>query len=115
MKSKKIFITYGTKDFHLQKKHLINLAENSKFFDHCISYGPKDLSASFTNRHKNILKQKKGGGFWIWKYEGTPAERARGLAVGIFSGCFPFFGFHHVVNNFVTVKVLKMRMIPGCH
>ncbi len=69
MKSKKIFITYGTKDFHLQKKHLINLAENSKFFDHCISYGPKDLSASFTNRHKNILKQKKGGGFWIWKYE----------------------------------------------
>ncbi len=69
MKSKKIFITYGTKKFRLQKKHIINLAENSNFFDYCIPYAPKDLSLSFVNRHKNILDQKKGGGFWIWKYQ----------------------------------------------
>ncbi len=28
----------------------------------------------------------------LWAFEGTPAERARGIAVGVFSGCFPFFG-----------------------
>ena len=69
MKPKKVFITYGTKDFYLQKKHLINLAEKSDFFDYCISYSPQDLNSSFTNRHKDILEQKKGGGFWIWKYQ----------------------------------------------
>ena len=29
---------------------------------------------------------------WLWQQEGTPSERARGLAAGVFSGCFPFFG-----------------------
>ncbi len=30
--------------------------------------------------------------------EGTPAQRARGLAVGVFSGCFPFFGFQTIIG-----------------
>ena len=29
---------------------------------------------------------------WLWQQEGTPAQRARGLAAGVFCGCFPFFG-----------------------
>ena len=29
---------------------------------------------------------------WIWQQEGSPGQRARGLAAGIFCGCFPFFG-----------------------
>ena len=29
---------------------------------------------------------------WLWNVEGTSGQRARGFAVGIFSGCFPFFG-----------------------
>ena len=36
--------------------------------------------------------------FWIWKQDGTPAERARGVAVGIFSGCFPFFGLQSLIG-----------------
>ena len=28
---------------------------------------------------------------WIWQQEGTPGQRARGLAAGVFCGCFPFF------------------------
>ncbi len=69
MKPKKVFITYGTKNFNLQKKHLINLAKKSEFFDYCISYSPQNLNSSFIDRHKNVLEQKKGGGFWIWKYQ----------------------------------------------
>ncbi len=34
----------------------------------------------------------------ILKQEGTPAKRARGVAVGIFSGCFPFFGFQSLIG-----------------
>ncbi len=35
---------------------------------------------------------------WIWEHDGTPAERARGVAVGIFSGCFPFFGMQSMLG-----------------
>jgi len=28
----------------------------------------------------------------FWEQEGLPGERARGFAVGVFSGCFPLFG-----------------------
>ena len=35
---------------------------------------------------------------WVWKQDGTPAERARGIAVGIFSGCFPFFGLQSLIG-----------------
>jgi len=69
MTPKRIFITYGTKNFDLQKKHIINLAKSSNFFDECISYGPNDLQKSFVQKHENILRLEKGAGFWIWKYQ----------------------------------------------
>ncbi len=30
---------------------------------------------------------------WLWQQEGSPGMRARGVAAGVFCGCFPFFGF----------------------
>ena len=35
---------------------------------------------------------------WIWQQEGTPEQRARGLAAGIFCGCFPIFGLQTLVG-----------------
>tara|TARA_B100000700_G_C14816706_1_gene747875 strand:+ start:32 stop:490 length:459 start_codon:yes stop_codon:yes gene_type:complete len=35
---------------------------------------------------------------WLWQQEGTPAQRARGIAVGVFSGCFPLFGFQTILG-----------------
>ncbi len=35
---------------------------------------------------------------WLWHQEGTPGQRARGLAIGVFSGCFPLFGFQTVLG-----------------
>ena len=40
----------------------------------------------------NLFKRFRRFLFWLWQQEGTPAQRARGIAVGVFSGCFPFFG-----------------------
>ena len=35
---------------------------------------------------------------WIWQQEGSPGQRARGLAAGIFCGCFPFFGLQTLLG-----------------
>ena len=35
---------------------------------------------------------------WLLAQEGTPGQRARGLAAGVFCGCFPFFGLQIVVS-----------------
>ena len=35
---------------------------------------------------------------WLWKQEGTPCQRARGLAAGVFCGCYPFFGLQMVLS-----------------
>tara|TARA_B100001029_G_C15063999_1_gene461626 strand:- start:10804 stop:11652 length:849 start_codon:yes stop_codon:yes gene_type:complete len=69
MNQKKYFITYGSKDYSLQKKHLINLVKKSEYFDEYVSYGPKDLSKEFKQKYHEILKADRGGGYWIWKHE----------------------------------------------
>lgn len=63
------FITYGTKDYALQKKHIINLAEQSGFFDESFAYGPEDIDKNFYTQHNTIFKYAKGGGYWIWKVQ----------------------------------------------
>ena len=45
-----------------------------------------------------LIQRVKKSFFWIWKQEGTPGERARGVAVGIFSGSFPFFGLQSLMG-----------------
>ena len=38
------------------------------------------------------------GVLWLWRQEGTPGQRARGLAAGVFCGCYPFFGLQIVLS-----------------
>jgi uncharacterized protein (DUF2062 family) len=35
---------------------------------------------------------------WLWEQEGSPGQRARGLAAGVFCGCFPFFGLQTLLG-----------------
>ncbi|MED5164816.1 MAG: DUF2062 domain-containing protein, partial [Cyanobacteriota bacterium] len=35
---------------------------------------------------------------WLWQQEGTPGQRARGVAAGVFSGCFPLFGLQTLLG-----------------
>lgn len=64
---KKVFFTYGTKQFSLQKKHLLNLAQKIDAFDLCIGFDFSDIDNEFKNKNMNLFKYKKGAGFWIWK------------------------------------------------
>ena len=40
------------------------------------------------------------------KQEGSPFSNAKGIAVGVFCGCFPFFGFQTLLGLFLA-KVAK--------
>ena len=62
------FITYGTEAFSTSKKHIINLAKKFGVFENYYSLGPKDLDSDFKKNFSDILKQKRGGGYWIWKH-----------------------------------------------
>ncbi len=35
---------------------------------------------------------------WLWHQEGSHGQRARGLAAGVFCGCFPFFGLQTLLG-----------------
>ena len=35
---------------------------------------------------------------WLWRQEGSHGRRARGLAAGVFTGCYPFFGLQIVLG-----------------
>ena len=51
----------------------------------------------------------RSGVLWLWRQEGTPGQRARGLAAGVFCGCYPFFG----LQIFLSVGVASV--VRGNH
>ena len=36
-------------------------------FDKVMEYSPEDLDEEFRRKNEQILKHKKGGGYWLWK------------------------------------------------
>ena len=38
----------------------------------------------------------------IWQQDGSPYFKAKGTAAGVFSGCFPFFGFQTLLGIFLA-------------
>jgi hypothetical protein len=41
---------------------------------------------------------------------GSPVYNAKGLAIGVFSGCFPFFGFQTLIGIFLA-KLVKGNIV----
>ena len=50
---------------------------------------------------------------WLWAQEGTPAQRARGLAAGVFCGCYPFFGLQIVLSIGVATMVRGNHLLAA--
>ena len=46
----------------------------------------------------------------IWQQDGSPFVKAKGTAVGVFSGCFPFFGFQTLMGVSLA-KVLNGNLV----
>ena len=47
---------------------------------------------------QNNRERLRRGLNWLWEQEGTAGQRARGLAAGVFCGCYPFFGLQIVFS-----------------
>ena len=58
----------------------------------------------------NLIKRIRKFIFWLWNQEGSPSQRALGFGVGIFSGCFPFFGLQTLIGVFLA-KIFKGNTI----
>ena len=66
-KYKIVAITYSNhlylRQMSLNKKSAIEVGEVDQHY----SYGPNDLDKGFIEKNKEILKQKRGNGYWLWK------------------------------------------------
>ena len=58
----------------------------------------------------NLIQRIRKFISWLWHQEGSPSQRALGFGVGIFSGCFPFFGLQTLMGVFLA-KILKGNSI----
>ena len=58
----------------------------------------------------NLIKRIRKFISWLWNQKGSPSQRALGFGVGIFSGCFPFFGLQTLMGVFLA-KIVKGNSI----
>lgn len=69
MKDKLHLISFGDKKYIKAKHRIYNEAFNTYWFYSIKCYGLEDLSVNFRNEFKSILTMKRGGGYWIWKFD----------------------------------------------
>ena len=50
---------------------------------------------------------------WLWSQEGTPGQRARGVAAGVVCGCYPFFGLQTVLSIGVASLVRGNHLLAA--
>ena len=50
---------------------------------------------------------------WLWAQKGTPGERARGVAAGVFCGCYPFFGLQTILSLGVASLVRGNHLLAA--
>tara|TARA_B100000427_G_scaffold206431_1_gene171814 strand:+ start:117 stop:572 length:456 start_codon:yes stop_codon:yes gene_type:complete len=58
----------------------------------------------------NLIKRIRKFIVWLWNQEGSPSQRALGFALGLFSGCFPFFGLQTLMGVFLA-RIFKGNRI----
>lgn len=61
-------ICYGNENFENAKRRIYKEALDTNWFSSIKCYGPDNLSDSFKDEFKSILKLKRGGGYWVWKF-----------------------------------------------
>ncbi len=89
---------------------------------------PSRLSNSVTYLSKSTIKPRRQNSLIYWfkkpfrlmiislrKLRGHPEVVARGMAVGVFAGCFPFFGLQSVMGIILAtlIRGSKLSAIAG--
>lgn len=60
-------INYSDENFKKKQKYNTKTAYKKGKADRVIEYSPKDIDEKFYEKHKEILDEKRGGGYWLWK------------------------------------------------
>ena len=60
-------ISYGDARYAKQREFFKETALASSFFDEITIFSPEDLEPVFSKHFQEILNQRRGGGYWIWK------------------------------------------------
>lgn len=68
-KQKIHFITYGNNQYSKVKDLLAKQAQETRWFDSVVAFNENMLTTEFKTKFADILNQKRGGGYWIWKYD----------------------------------------------
>ena len=65
--SRIIAISYGNEKYQRQLKVNRKSALEIGMVDEYYNYGPNDIDKEFKKKNKDILSQKRGNGYWLWK------------------------------------------------
>lgn len=66
-KKKIYFLTYGDENYKISSKRLVREARRFGCFKEIYSCNKKDLDQQFKLQFKDVLNQRRGAGYWIWK------------------------------------------------
>ena len=64
---KTLFVNYANQGFLRRQRRCSYSAIVEGKMDYCLRYGASDLSPEFVKKNNQLLKAKKGAGFWVWK------------------------------------------------
>ena len=67
IKAKKLFITFGHNCCAYSKQRALKKAKTVGGFDYAYSFNLHSLSARFRKTHSDVLKNRRGAGYWLWK------------------------------------------------
>ena len=60
-------ISFADGAVHQSNQNFLNTGAINKGFDCIITYGKSDIDPKYYAQHKEILSQKRGAGYWLWK------------------------------------------------
>lgn len=63
----KLLINYANSLYSSSQKLNSKTGLQVGLFDKVISYSPKDIDKKFYKKNEHILKQRRGGGYYLWK------------------------------------------------
>lgn len=65
------FITYGSggPNYERAKQRILKEAAQFGVFDRITGHGMDTLSPEFREKYKDVLSMRRGGGYWIWKFD----------------------------------------------
>jgi hypothetical protein len=64
---KRVYINYADANFTIAQACATHSAKRYGAFDEVIELCPGDVDYEFRNRHSALLRQPRGGGYWLWK------------------------------------------------